>query len=226
MTGSSENRVLEQVGAAGGIAFVLLQLVSQALLSVGGAEPRFDAGSEKIAQFFADRDSELVWPGPYLATLAFVPFLWFVGTVWSALHRAEEDPAWLSLVALGSGLVAVAIGLVAVLFWPIAVFRVDEGLDPEIGRLIFDLGNYAFVTFWVVIAGFVLAVGLATLRTRALPRWLGWASIVLAVGLLAARVAWTSQASFTPYVLFWIWLFVAGVILIRRARRGGATSAG
>ena len=175
MTGSSANRLLEQVGAAGGIAFVVLQLVSQVLLSVGGAEPRFDAGSEKIAQFFADRNSELVWAGAYLATLAFLPFLWFLGAVWSALHRAEEAPAWLSLVALGSGLVAVAIGLVAVLFWPIAVFRVDEGLDPEIGRLVFDLGNYAFVTFWVVIASFVLAVGLAALRTGALPRWLGWA---------------------------------------------------
>ena len=111
MTGSSANRGLEQVGAAGG----MLQLVSQVLLSVGGAEPRFDAGSEKIAQFFADRNSELVWAGAYLATLAFVPFLWFLGAVWSALHRAEEAPAWLSLVALGSGLVAVAIGLVAVL---------------------------------------------------------------------------------------------------------------
>ena len=138
----------------------------------------------------------------------------------------KKPPPGSRWLRLGSGLVAVAIGLVAVLFWPIAVFRVDEGLDPEIGRLVIDLGNYAFVTFWVVIASFVLAVGLAALRTGALPRWLWWASVVLAAGLLAARVAWTSQASFTPYVLFWIWLFVTGVILIRRARRGGAASAG
>ena len=36
------NSRLEQLGAAGGIVFVALQMASQALIQIGGAEPPFD----------------------------------------------------------------------------------------------------------------------------------------------------------------------------------------
>ena len=54
------NTRLAQMGALGGIVFVLLQLVLQTMLQAGGSEPKFDAQSAEIAQFFADRDVDLV----------------------------------------------------------------------------------------------------------------------------------------------------------------------
>jgi hypothetical protein len=86
----------EQIGTAGGIVFVALQMASQALIQVGGAEPPFDAPADTIATFFMARDSQLFGLGDYLSSLSLIAFLWFLGSLWSALRRGEGEPAWLS----------------------------------------------------------------------------------------------------------------------------------
>jgi hypothetical protein len=180
------NSRLEQIGAAGGIVFVVLQMASQALIQAGGAEPPFDATTETIVTFFLARNSRLFALGEYLSTLSLIAFLWFLGSLWSALRRAESEPAWLSFVAAASGLMIVAT-VSAGSGWPLAVFRQAEGLDPQIVRLLFDQGNFAFANAWVMLASLSLATGVASIRTGALPGWLGWAGVTIAVGLLAAR---------------------------------------
>jgi hypothetical protein len=209
-----------QIGAAGGIAFVLLQVAAQALIQVGGAEPPFDAPAEATVAFFATRDAGLFAAGDYLSALSLVPFVWFLGRLWAALRRGEGDPAWLSLVAVASGvLFAAAVGAGG--DWTLAVFRREAGLDPPLTRLLFDRGNLAFATAWVPLGSLCLATGVVAVRTRALPRWLGWAGVALAVGLLAARAGWASSGLvFLPYVLFWPWLVALSVVLIRRAGAG------
>lgn len=206
---------LEQAAAAGGLAFVLLEGVGQGLIQVGGAEPAFGAPAEEILSFFLARDETLFWIGGYLSLLSFIALIWFLGALWAAMRRAEGDPALLSLVAFGSGLVATA--TLTGGGWAMAVFRMQEGVDPQIARMLFDLGNFAFATSWAFFASLLLAAGLAAILYGALARWLGWASILVAIGLLAGRVIWTSQAAFVPWVLFWLWLIVVSVILMRRA---------
>lgn len=90
------NARLSQMGALGGIVFVLLQLVSQTMLKAGGSEPKFDAQSAEIAQFFADRDVDLVWTGSFLASLSVIPFTAFVVVVLNALWGANigRPPRW------------------------------------------------------------------------------------------------------------------------------------
>jgi hypothetical protein len=206
---------LEQVAAAGGIAFVVLESVGQGFIQMGGAEPAFGAPADEILAFFLARDETLFNWGGYLSLLSFIAFIWFLGALWAAIRRAERDPALLSMVAFGSGLVVVATLTGGA--WAMAVFRIREGLDPQIGRTLYDLGNFAFATSWVFFASLLLATGVAAILYGALPRWLGWASIIVAIGLLAGRFIWTSQAAFIPWVLFWLWLIVISVVLIRRA---------
>jgi len=206
---------LEQVAAAGGIAFVVLESMGQGLIQMGGAEPAFGAPADEIMAFFLARDETLFNWGGYLSLLSFIALLWFLGALWAAMRRAEGDPALLSMVAFGSGLVGVAALTGGT--WAMAVFRIREGLDPQVGRTLYDLGNFAFATSWVFYASLLLAAGVAAILYRTLPRWLGWASIIVAVGLLAGRIIWTSQAAFVPWVLFWLWLIIVSVILIRRA---------
>jgi hypothetical protein len=206
---------IEQVAAAGGIAFVVLKSVGQGLIQVGGMEPAFGAPAEEIVDFFLAREDTLFMWGGYLSLLSFIALVWFLGALWTALRDAEGESALLSMTAFGSGLVGAAVLTGGA--WAIAVFRIREGLDPQIARTLYDLGNFAFATSWVFYASLLLAVGAAALQYRALPRWLGWASIVVAIGLLVGRIYWTSQAAFVPWVLFWLWLIVVSVILIRRA---------
>ena len=208
---------LEQAGAVGGILFVAFQLVGQALIQVGGSEPPFAASTEEIVEFFEARDAMLFNIGSYLSTLSLIPLLGFLGSLWSALRRAEGETGWLTLVAVGSGLLFLAL-IGGGGFWHIAVFRVDDGLDPQVARLLFDLGNFTFATMWVVLGVLVFAVGLSAIWYNAFAKWLGWSSLVLGVALVLARTIWTSSAAFGPYALFWVWLIVVGVILFRRAR--------
>jgi hypothetical protein len=210
---------LEKVGAAGGIVFVVLQMASQALIQAGGGEPPFDAPASAIVAFFMAKDSQLFAAGEYLSVLSLIAFLWFLGSLWAALRRAEGEPAWLSLVAAASGVVLVA--TVGGGGWPLAVFRREEGLDPQIARLLFDEGNFAFANAWVMLASLSLASGVVSIRTGALPRWLGWAGVAIAVGLLAARAVWASSGLvFIPFGMSYLWLIAVSTVLIRRARAG------
>ena len=208
----------EQIGAAGGIVFVVLQMAAQALIQVGGVESPFDATAEPIVAFFMARNSQFFALGDYLSSLSLIAFLWFLGSLWSALRRAEGEPAWLSFVATASGLMIVA-AVSAGGGWPLAVFRRGEGLDPQIARLLFDQGNFAFANAWVMLASLSLATGLVSIRTGALPRWLGWSGVLIAGGLLAARAVWASSGLvFVPFGLCYLWLIAISVVLIHRAR--------
>jgi hypothetical protein len=208
----------EQLGAAGGIVFVVLQMASQALIQAGGGEPPFGAPAPAIIAFFMAKDSQLFAMGEYLSALSLIAFLWFLGSLWATLRRAEREPAWLSLVALASGVLIVAT-VSAGTGWPLAVFRRDQGLDPQIARLLFDQGNFAFANAWVMLASLSLATGVVSIRTGALPHWLGWAGVIIAGGLLAARAVWASSGLvFIPFMLCYLWLIAVSVVLIRRAR--------
>lgn len=160
------NARLAQMEALGGIVFVLLQLVSQTMLQTGGSEPKFDAQSAEIAQFFADRDVDLVWTGSFLASLSVIPFTAFVVVVWNALCGAESGAKIGSTTAMAFGQIVAVIGLIATLFWSMAIFRVDDGLSPEMSRTLFDLGNFTFATQWIAIGGFLLFTGISSLQTR------------------------------------------------------------
>lgn len=204
---------LGRIAGAGGLAFVLLQLVGQGLIQVGGAEPAFDAPAEEVVRFFEARNRALFEIGNYVSLLSFVAWIWFLGALWARLRLAEPRPAWLALVAFGSGLMFLAALSAG---WYLAMFRLEEGLDPQLARLVFDMGNLGFANSWVPLGSMLLASGAVVLRTNALPRWLGWLALATAPLLLAARAVWTWPIAFVPYVLFWIWVVAASVVLLRR----------
>jgi hypothetical protein len=207
---------MAQIGAAGGILFIVLQLVSQFFIQIGGSEPSFEASADEIVAFFDARDSFLFYTGGYLSTLSVIPMLGFLASLRGALGRAEGDGGWLTPVATGAGLLFLAL-LAGGGFWHLAVFRA-EGIDPQISRLLFDLGNFNFASMWVVLGSLVIAAGLVTVRYGAFPKWLGWSGLVIGIGLVVARIFWTSTVAFTPYVLFWVWLAAISIVMIRRSR--------
>ena len=79
---------LEQVGAVGGILFIVLQLVGQTLIQVGGGEPSFDASAQEIIEFFEARNTLAFNTGSYLSTLSVIPLLAFL----ASLRGAYAEP--------------------------------------------------------------------------------------------------------------------------------------
>jgi hypothetical protein len=62
----------------------------------------------------------------------------------------------------------------------------------------------------------VAATGIAALRTGALPRWLGWASIGLGVLAVAGPLGGIA------FLLAPVWTLVVGIVLIRAAKYDSA----
>ena len=210
------NTYFEQLGAAAGIVFVAMQIAAQTLIQLSAPEPAFNAPSAAIAAFFAAQNSQLFFLGDYLSTLSMIPFLWFLARLWSTLRTAEGEPGWLSLVTVGSGLMLVA-AVTANSAWQAAVFRKDQGIDPQTLRTLFDQGNFSFANMWVFLGSLSLTTGVLTFTTRALPRWLGVSAVLIAVGFLAARAVWASSGLvFVPFTVFLLWLVAVSIVLLRR----------
>lgn len=195
-------------GVAGLTAFLLI-FGGQLLIQVGGSEPAFDASADVIADYFDARDQTLYAVGSYLNIVAVVVFLWFVGGVYRLLR---DD--WRATIALISGVLGVAPVMTA--GWDLAVLRVPEGVDSQIARLAFDLGNLSFASGWVALGSFAFAAGWAGLSTNALPRWLSWWIVIAGQCLVATRAIWTTPAWLIGYALFWLWVIVLSVRLLRQ----------
>jgi hypothetical protein len=199
---------LRAAGIAGIAAAVLLFGGQGFILAGGTAEPAFGAPAAEIQRFWETRDTASFSTGSYLMVLGLVALLWFVCGVHTAI-RGHSQHQWLPTVALASGVAAVGASLLDT--GQLAVFRASEGLDPQLGRFAFDMGNLAFASVWVALGSFAIAAGWAALSGRSLPGWLGWWAVAAGIGLVAARAVWTSSAWLGPYALFWLWVIMVSV---------------
>ena len=119
-------------------------------------------------------------------------------------------------MAFGSGLVVVA-GIATGSNWEVAVLRQNDGVDPQITRLLFDQGNLTLANLWVMFAMLAASAGLVALRTAMLPRWLAWLGIVTAVALIAVRAVWAdTDVWYIPFGFYYLWLAATSVILVRQ----------
>lgn len=203
-------------GIAGIAAFVLAS-ASQGFVQVGGTEPPFDGSAAAIHDFFDARVPILYAVGSYLGVLLSVVLLWFVAGMHTLLRDAEGEPPWRSTVALLSGLLYVAGVMTA--GWDLAVFRMDEGVDPQLARFAYDMGNLGFASSWVALGSFALAAGWVILSSRSMPRLLGWWAIAGGAVLVVARAVWTSQFWLIGYALVMLWIVVVSVLLLRERAR-------
>jgi hypothetical protein len=204
---------LRRFGAATGAAYVLL-----ALLHGGGGNPAFHASEQEILTWVRDASTitSATYAGGLLGLLTLLAFLLFVVYLSSVLRRAEGDLGFLATAALSAGVVSVAIKLAS--FPPIVVARVwaQDGLDPRIIGMLFDLNAVSF-GLTLAVNGLLLAMTAAVaIPTRVLPRWLGWGAALTALALFANLVI--PPTGFAPsMLLFLLWTLVASVVLFRRA---------
>jgi hypothetical protein len=91
----------------------------------------------------------------------------------------------------------------------------NDNLSPEAAQVYLGLGVTFFYAAELAAAVFLLAVGLVSLGTEAFPKWLAWASLVLALWLLIVPIGWAGLLYGFP-----IWLIVVSVLLWTRSRSG------
>lgn len=187
-----------------GVLFGLI--VIAAVITGGGETPKASDSAAKVVVYYAKHRSEIETSGIMFA-LAFLVLVLFAGSLRSYLRSTGGTDGLGTLVLAGAVLMAAG---------ALGVTGLEYGLahnlgyfTPETARTLNFISSEMFLP--VLAGGFIFAVcaGLAILRGAALPRWLGWVSIVIGV------VALVPPVSFAALLALLIWSIVVAVLMYR-----------
>ncbi len=195
--------------------FVAVVLIAVAF-GVGGDTPGVGDSGQQIRMFFHEHDTQQTI-SLYLLFVAGVFLVFFAGTL--RHHLAEADRhGWLPQVAFAGAILSTG-G-----FWiasGVTLALVDVSDEPQVAGAAFQamnaVANDLFIPFVGGIGIMLLAAGLDAARTGIpLPRWMGWAGIVLGVLMF---IPWVS---FFAFLVSGLWIIIASVLLARRPSAPGA----
>jgi hypothetical protein len=180
-------------GAATGIVFALLTIIGFAI--VIPSPPDLDSSAKVIAAYYVDHQ-DAIRAGLTVAGVGLIFFLWFLGSLRSALAAAEGGTARLSSIAFASGAVAVAALIVGIGAAEVAAFRPDD-VDPGTTRAFNDLFAVIGAPAAAALTAMLAATAVVGFRHNALPAWAAWLSAIGAVGQLPAYgTAFTTSGAF------------------------------
>ncbi len=216
-----------RLGGLGGILFVVLYV--PAYLSAPDVPVATTSPRGVVAYFDARQDGILTTNGLLLVFAAFF-FLWFLGALYGVLRGAEEqgeggEGRGLSAPALAGGLLFVALALAGSaveIAYPATLARFESFRpDAQLGFLYLALSGWMYRFAFVGMSVLIAAASLAALGIGALPGWLAWGGIVVALAallrLLGPVAGWLALA----------WVAAVCVLMLvgavgRRSRGGPA----
>jgi hypothetical protein len=220
----------EQLSAASGLVFIGLMLAAAAVgFWFPGWSAEFDGSAQDWAAFYADeRMSILV--SVLLVTVGLIFLLWFFGTVHGLLRVAEGGSERLAGIGFGAAIFGVGAIHVAMLCFSVAAFRAEE-MSPDLIMTMNDMAFFCGVPASAAGASLFAALALSTLRTGALPAWLGWLAALAAVlqlgplgGLFTETGPFNLQDGLFGIMLVFIslgvWVALASIVMIRGAGTG------
>lgn len=195
---------MTRLAAFAGLAYVVLYVVAFSLgIEVGPSD-------REILEHYADdgaRTKEVVaFFVIAAAALAFVVFA-------LGLRSLIVDRGLAALVSAGTiGYAVLLLAGNAVSRAPAFASMDDEfQLDPNTRRMIEDAGLLLLASGAIAAILLLVAVGIAALRFRVFPRWLGWTSLV-AAPLLPLAVG------FIGFLVLFVWVLAASAALALGSR--------
>lgn len=196
----------ERISSLSGIPFVLLVVASN---SIGGGFPENSESPTKVIAFYqAHKTGQQV--SASLTAAAVVVGLSFFGSLRAYLRRDTEAQDLVAIAFAGAVLFGAAGCVNAGLQWSLAA--VPDQLSPGATQALNVLGkdNLATGFFGAGLATLMLFYGIAMIRTRLLPAWLGWVSVALGVTAVAGPLV------FIVFTLTAPWAILVSVFLYRR----------
>jgi hypothetical protein len=196
----------QRLAPLSGIVFVAAFIVGFFVLSSGTTQVTDSA--QTITSYYANhhQKAELV-VGIIAVGLVFLAI--FVAFLHGHLRAAEtSDNLWSTVMLIG-GIAGVTTFFVA---GGVHVALADggtHGFGPDSMVALNGLDNNILISFVFALGLMLLGVAGATIKTAALPKWLGWAALVL--GILCFTPVW-----FLGAALGLIWIVIASITLSQK----------
>ena len=191
-----------------GVLFVALLIIS---FAIAGEPPDADEPVQDIVDHYVD-NKDAIWASTLVGILAALSLVLF-GAYLRKVFSAAEPPGhgMLSpLVLAGTVIMAVGAGLDMTI--SVSLAEAADDIDPAAVQALQALWDNDFVPVGIGVELLLLGAGLSIVRYGALPKWLGWVALVLAlVGV--------TPVGFIAFPLGGIWLIVVSILLAVRARR-------
>jgi len=159
-----------------GAAFFVL---AAAGFIIGGEPKNADHAPREIANWYID-NKDSVFIGVVILAASLILLVFFGAYLRSALRTASGGADVLPLVAF-IGTVVAAVGFAFDLTIAIALADRADNISPVAVQALQALWDNDFIPIVLGVELFLWATGLAAIRTGALPKWLGWILLVLAV---------------------------------------------
>lgn len=173
------DRMFERLGAASGLAFVALALLSGFIYP---QQPRVDSSPATTLAWVHNHHVALQ-AGMIFDCFAAGVLLWFVAYLQRVVGRERSGIEHLAPMVLASGIgISVTTALAALPTVLLAFMDAQPGGigDPSVIRMLGDLNVVFFAVTSVMTAVFLVALGWAMVRGQFGPTWLGWISLVVA----------------------------------------------
>jgi hypothetical protein len=192
-----------------GVAFTVLVAIGAVL---SGSAPADTASGQAVIAFYLEHGAQQKAAVVVLA-FAFVALVFFAG--WLRVYfRQQTSRDGLTATALaGAALLAAGQTISAGLAWTLA--SAPGHLQPAAAQALNVARNDMVITSaagWLIFSG---VTGLAIIRSQALPSWLGWLSIVIAIVVV-------TPAEFAAFLAFALWTVIVSVLTWRRSRSFGS----
>jgi len=196
-----------QLAPLTGVVATLLVIAGIVVMEGVADRPEESAPPELVLAYFRDQDA--VMGGSALFMLGALFFLWFAGELRAALRSAEGGGGRVSAIAFGAGF---ATGTLLLLMHAGSFLGAlyHEQLSPAMARTLFLFGDLFLYPTAMAGALLLVAIAAVALRTRALPAWLAWLSLPVALWLLIPPFGSPAGTDWAPPA--WSGLGALGVI--------------
>jgi hypothetical protein len=193
----------ERLAPLTGVAFVVIVVAGFLMF---GKTPGAHASAIKADVFYAKhRDKEMAGAFVLMIGAAFLPFFA------SALRRALDwsgGTGRLANASFAGGVIATT-GFFLLSTVHIALADAGGKVTPQVTQALNVLDNNDFIPMAAGLGVLMLASGLAILRYRALPRWLGWVAAIIGIAIF-------TPAGFFGFLGSAVWILVTSILLFRR----------
>lgn len=196
----------DRIGAVSGILFAVLVVISlQVSLGTAATSTPSDVAG-LVAIDYNQRTDELRF-GAFLMASSVFFLLWFLPFLRFRLEHAMGGKGWVPSVAYGAGLTTGAMLLfVATLGFAGSYVASFEG-DWQVAKTLLVLRWDHLLVLAPPFAALIASTSVISIRSGALPAWLGWLSLLLIV----------TPMFVTPELmtmLFLLWVIVVSLVLL------------
>ena len=145
-------------------------------------------------------------------------FIWFLGSLRSHYLAAEGGAGRLASLAYGGGIAASVSAMLIPVADEVGALNKDH-IDASGASVLHHFSDGFFVAAEYTLPVFFFAGAILALRYGALPRWLGWFSVLIGIVLLIGPIGWAAFLFATP-----IWTLIVSILLWRAAERPATLS--